>query len=251
MSKRPNAPSSSASSPLYSILLPTYNERQNLPIIVYLIDQSFTSCGERYEIILIDDASPDGTLDVAKELQRVYGEEKLVLRPRAGKLGLGSAYMHGIQHAKGEFVVIMDADLSHHPKFIPEFIRKQRETQSDIVTGTRYVPGGGVHGWNLRRKATSKVANFLAQLLLDQSVSDLTGSFRLYRKDVLTRILETGRLPKGFVFQMAIIVRANELGCSIAEVPITFVDRVFGESKLGATEIVSYLKGLWSLFMDI
>ena len=97
----------------YSILLPTYNERENLPIIVWLIIK-YLDGKVPFEVIIIDDGSPDGTLEVAKDLQRIYGSEKIVLAPREKKLGLGTAYIHGIKHASGNFVIIMDADLSHH-----------------------------------------------------------------------------------------------------------------------------------------
>ena len=96
----------------YSILLPTYNERENLPIIVWLLVKYLKELD--FEIIVIDDGSPDGTLDVAKKLQEIYGEETVVLRPREKKLGLGTAYVHGLKHAKGDYIIIMDADLSHH-----------------------------------------------------------------------------------------------------------------------------------------
>ncbi|CAG2108364.1 unnamed protein product [Medioppia subpectinata] len=98
----------------YSILLPTYNERQNLPIIVWLIVKYMDECGYGYEIIIIDDNSPDGTIEAAKQLQLIYGENRIVLRPREKKLGLGTAYMHGLKHSRGRFVIIMDSDLSHH-----------------------------------------------------------------------------------------------------------------------------------------
>ena len=145
------------SAPTYSILLPTYNERENLPIILWLINDVMTKSDFAYEVIVIgkltsvaihasrlrtrppsrvlksqwhclDDGSPDGTLAVAKEVQAILGEDKIVLRPRAKKLGLGTAYIHGIKHARGEFVIIMDADFSHHPKFIPSFIKLQKES---------------------------------------------------------------------------------------------------------------------------
>ncbi|KAL2917093.1 dolichol-P-mannose synthesis [Polyrhizophydium stewartii] len=238
------------SPPKYSVLLPTYNERQNLPIIVWMLVKTFTEAGLDFEIIIIDDNSPDNTLEVAKQLQRVYGNQKIVLRPRPGKLGLGTAYVYGIESSTGNFVIIMDADMSHHPKFIPEFIKHQQKHNYDIVTGTRYVSGGGVHGWDLRRKLTSRVANYLASVLLNPGVSDLTGSFRLYKKEVLAELIARTK-SKGYVFQMEMMVRARQLRHTIAEVPITFVDRVYGESKLGASEIVGYLKGLWGLFLDI
>ncbi|XP_062897543.1 dolichol-phosphate mannosyltransferase subunit 1 isoform X2 [Mobula hypostoma] len=209
----------------YSVLLPTYNERDNLPLIVWLLVRYFDESGFDYEIIIIDDGSPDGTLEAAKQLEQIYGSDKILLRPRETKLGLGTAYIHGIQHANGNFVFIMDADLSHHPKFIPEFIKKQKEGNYDVVSGTRYIGNGGVFGWDLRRKL-----------------------IRLYRKEVLQKLVEKC-VSKGYVFQMEMIIRARQLNYSIGEVPITFVDRVYGESKLGGNEIVSFLKGLLHLFV--
>ncbi|TKA50542.1 Dolichol-phosphate mannosyltransferase, partial [Cryomyces minteri] len=104
-----------ASKNKYSVLLPTYNERRNLPIIVWLLHKTFTENNLDWEIIIIDDASPDGTQDVAKQLIKAYGPSHILLKPRAGKLGLGTAYVHGLQFATGNFVIIMDADFSHHP----------------------------------------------------------------------------------------------------------------------------------------
>lgn len=200
-----------------------------------------------FEIIVIDDGSPDGTLQVAEELQKIYGDHRIVLAPREKKLGLGTAYIHGLTKATGDFVIIMDADMSHHPKFIPEFIRKQKEANLDIVTGTRYAGSGGVCGWDLKRKVISRGANYLAQVLLRPAVSDLTGSFRLYRKDVLTKLVNSC-VSKGYVFQMEMVIRARQFSYSIGEVPITFVDRFYGESKLGGSEIFQYAKGLLYLF---
>ncbi|BBN11284.1 dolichol-phosphate mannosyltransferase [Marchantia polymorpha subsp. ruderalis] len=232
---------------LYSILIPTYNERLNIALLCYLLFKTLNDLDVDFEVIIVDDASPDGTQDVIKQLQQIYGDHKILLRPRAAKLGLGTAYVHGLQHAAGDYIFIMDADLSHHPKYIPSFIRKQLDTNADIVTGTRYLKGGGVHGWDLRRKLTSRGANVLAHTLLWPHVSDLTGSFRLYRKPVLEELVKSC-VSKGYVFQMEMIVRATRKGYYIAEVPISFVDRVYGTSKLGGAEIVQYLKGLFLLF---
>ncbi|OZJ04286.1 Dolichol-phosphate mannosyltransferase subunit 1 [Bifiguratus adelaidae] len=234
----------------YSVLLPTYNERENLPIIVYLLEKTFSQANIDWEIVIIDDASPDGTQDVARALINVYGEDKILLRPRSGKLGLGTAYIYGMQHATGNFIIIMDADFSHHPKFIPQFIRLQKQHDYDIVSGTRYRPGGGVYGWDFRRKLVSRGANFLASTMLRPNASDLTGSFRLYKKHVLARLMEV-TVSKGYVFQMEMIVRARQLNFTVGEVPITFVDRLYGESKMGVSEIVQYAEGVWRLFVTV
>ncbi|KAI8062603.1 dolichol-phosphate mannosyltransferase [Gongronella butleri] len=234
----------------YSVLLPTYNERENLPIITWLLARMFMEQQLDWEVVIIDDGSPDGTQDVAKQLQKVYGEDRIQLRPRAGKLGLGTAYVHGLQYATGNFIIIMDADFSHHPKFIPQMIKLQTENNYDIVSGTRYRPGGGVYGWDLKRKLVSRGANYLATLLLRPHASDLTGSFRLYKKDVLYQLINA-TLAKGYVFQMEMIVRARQFNYSVGEVPITFVDRVYGESKMGVSEITQYAQGVWRLFSTI
>ncbi|KAH9064962.1 glycosyltransferase family 2 protein [Lactarius vividus] len=283
----------------YSVILPTYNERKNLPIIVWLLARVFTENELAWEVIVVDDNSPDGTQEVAKELINTYGEDKIVLKPRAGKLGLGTAYIHGLNFCTGDFVIIMDADFSHHvrlslfahqvlnPTFstqakiytpvypvcfdpLPSFMctrlsetplsSLQQAHNLDIVTGTRYrttssppmsgTAPGGVHGWDLKRKFVSRGANFLADTVLNPGVSDLTGSFRLYKTAVLRHII-TLTVSRGYVFQMEMMVRARALGYTVGEVPITFVDRIFGESKLGASEVVQYAKGVWTLFTTV
>lgn len=235
---------STKSSALYSILLPTYNERENLPLTVALIEKYLD--GVPHEIIIIDDNSPDGTQQVALELQHQLGPEKIVLKPRSGKLGLGTAYIHGSQFARGDFIFIMDSDLSHHPRYLPAFIEKQREGDYDVVTGSRYATGGGIAGWNFKRKAISCTANYITQILLRPPVSDVTGSFRLFRKSAFDFLL-TQCKSKGYVFQMEIIVRAVKANFRIAEVPIVFVDRIYGESKLDGQEIISFAKGVLGL----
>lgn len=250
----------------------TYNKYVHFLFVHFSLNSNI-----EYEIIIIDDGSPDGTLEVAKELQRIYGEDRIVLRPRGAKLGLGTAYIHGIKHANGNFIIIMDADLSHHvsaiqfnsykqsmdkselksfnfvtflfvqPKFIPEFIALQQKYNYDVVSGTRYLGNGGVSGWDFKRKLVSRGANYLSQILLRPNCSDLTGSFRLYKKESLENLISKC-VSKGYVFQMEMLVRARQLNYTIGEVPITFVDRVYGQSKLGGTEIVQFVKSLLYLF---
>mmetsp|Transcript_12916 Transcript_12916/g.19663 ORF Transcript_12916/g.19663 Transcript_12916/m.19663 type:complete len:254 (-) Transcript_12916:2138-2899(-) len=243
-----------------SIILPTYNERENLPIMIDLLHKTFKTLkvDGTVEIVVVDDSSPDNTLEVAQWLKKSYvdGVIEVNILSRKGKLGLGTAYIAGLKVAKGEKIIIMDADLSHHPKFIPQFLDTMENNgkgKVDIVCGTRYVNGGGVAGWDLRRKLTSRGANFLASFLLLSSpfggtrISDLTGSFRLYERSMLEKVLPQVKC-KGYAFQMEILVLAAKEGAKFAEVPITFVDRIYGESKLGANEIFMYLKGLLYLF---
>ena len=194
------------SKPEYSVLMPTYEERDNLPLIIYLLLQTAEENKINLEVVIVDDNSPDGTQDVIRELQKAY-KDKITLHARPGKMGLGSAYIDGLSKCRGKYVILMDADLSHHPKFIPPFIAKMKETNCDLVTGTRYLPGGGVHGWDLNRKLTSRVANYMASTMLNPQASDLTGSFRLYKKEVLEAIIPKVK-SRGFIFQMEIITRA-------------------------------------------
>lgn len=243
-----------------SILLPTYNEHDNLPIIVYLLAKELNKATDviaDFEIIIIDDNSPDGTGAVADRLAApgtvgdLLKPEQVKVMKRAGKLGLGSAYVHGCARARFDYIVILDADLSHHPRAIRAMAQKMlSEPRLDIVTGSRYIAGGGVYGWDVKRRVVSRGANFLADYLLKPQVSDLTGSFRLYRKDAFLRLIRE-TITKGYTFQMEMMVRARKHGMRIAEVPITFVDRQFGESKLGSGEIVGYLRGLWQLFTTV
>jgi len=256
MSKRPtrtaaaDAATNGSGSNKYSVLLPTYNERQNLPIMIDLLVETFENNHLAYEIVIVDDNSPDHTADVARQLQALYGDDRIRLLCRAGKLGLGTAYRDGLSLCTGNFVFLMDADFSHHPKFIPAFIAEQARADFDVVSGTRYRSGGGVHGWDLRRKLTSRVANYLAAVLLSPPCSDLTGSFRLYKRDVLERVIRSFE-PSGYVFQMEMVVRVAKEGYTIGEVPITFVDRIYGTSKMGGNEIVNYLQALGRLFFVV
>ena len=185
-----------------------------------------------YEIIIVEDNSPDGTLAIANKLQDVYGRNKIVVLSRPGKLGLGSAYIDGLKLCSGNYIFLMDADMSHHPKYITSFISKQSERDYDIVTATRYAQGGGVAGWDLKRVITSRGANLLATLLLNPTTTDLTGareaidlsltvhcynithcypvallgSFRMYKRQVLEDLMLSVR-GRAYVFQMEVVYR--------------------------------------------
>ncbi len=154
----------------------------------------------------------------------------------------------------GELVLIMDADLSHSPKYIPAMLRKQQKYSLDIVVGSRYQSASarcGVYGWPLGRKVTSTVANCLASfaLGLPASATDVTGSFRLYKRSALTCLVQQCA-ASGYAFQMEVLVRAHKQGMSIGEVPIVFVDRLYGDSKLDSGEVKKYLQAVWRLFCE-
>lgn len=198
----------------YSIILPTFNEAENLPLILTMIDQHLTAQNVVYEIVIVDDSSPDGTYLIAQNLQKLLGPEKIVLLSRPMKSGLGSAYIDGLKLCSGEFVFLMDADLSHHPRHLAEFIQKQGAYNADIVTGTRYALGGGIAGWDLKRILISRGANLLATLLLQPGVSDLTGSYRLYKKDILADLMSKTK-SRTYVFQMEVLhLTCTSFGCS-------------------------------------
>ncbi|KAL8274147.1 hypothetical protein Esti_001989 [Eimeria stiedai] len=256
---------------LYSVILPTYNEKQNLPLLICLLYETFTSHGLNFEILVVDDNSPDGTAAEYERLrENLKDRKRLRLLNRPGKLGLGSAYIEGLRETKGNFVFLMDADFSHHPKFIPNFIEKQKEHDYDVVTGSRYIPGGGVHGWNIQRKVISRGANFLGEVMyfspieaknsfsrgLTSFTHPITYLFSSWEKPTVLRtsmfkrhVLES-LMPnvrsRGYAFQMEIVVRAKALGFSVGELPITFVDRVYGESKL-ACPIEGHFASNWGL----
>ncbi|EEY20186.1 dolichol-phosphate mannosyltransferase [Verticillium alfalfae VaMs.102] len=218
-----------ASANKYSVILPTYNERRNLPIITWLLNRTFTESNLDWELIIVDDGSPDGTQTVANQLVKAYSPH-VQLKPRAGKLGLGTAYVHGLQFVTGNFVIIMDADFSHHPKFIPQ------------MGGA---PARGPTTTSSRARATRDAASTDGT-----QAQRLTGSFRLYKKSVLQKVISSTE-SKGYTFQMEMMVRAKGMGCTVAEVPISFVDRVYGESKLGGDEIVEYAKGVLNLWFKV
>jgi dolichol-phosphate mannosyltransferase len=247
--------------PTYSIIVPTYNERENIPILAALLSEALESPAEKggaslsqndWELVVVDDASPDGTASLVRRLQHCFPPGQIVLAERPAKLGLGSAYRYGLQHARGSWVALMDADLSHHPRDLPRMIERQRSTGADLVSGTRYSSGGGVAGWDLRRKLTSRGANVLASALLGtRRVGDLTGAFRLYRRSLLERLLAQVA-STGYAFQMEAAARCEHTpGVKVAEVPIVFVDRLYGCSKLGSAEIWLFLRGLLRLLLTL
>ena len=217
----------------FLISLATYNERENLPV---LTAQIFEFAPDT-DILVVDDSSPDGTADWVEE--QMQTDPRFKLLKRAGKLGLGSAVLTAIDYAVQngyDFLINMDADLSHPPRFLPA-IRSKAEEGFDVVIGSRYVPGGNIEGWSLTRRLMSKAINIYARCLLGLKTRDNSGSYRCYRVTLLRRLDSKSILSQGYSFFEEILYRLRKLGGTFAEVPITFEERRVGQSKLNVKEI--------------
>jgi dolichol-phosphate mannosyltransferase len=220
-----------------SVILPTYNEKENLPILIDKINRVFADGKIAGEVVIIDDNSPDGTGQLAEQLKEKYKFLNVIHRP--SKLGLGSAYREGFRAAESKLLITMDADLSHDPEYITRFIEKAEH--ADVVVGSRYIKGGGIVGWGIYRKTVSKLANFLARIAAGTGVSDMTSGYRAYRKEVFEKVSTDRIKSSGYAFQLEIIYEIRKKGFKIEEVPIVFTDRRKGKSKLGMRDIVSFL----------
>jgi dolichol-phosphate mannosyltransferase len=214
------------------LVIPTYNEAENVAPVIHAVaaEMAKIAPGE-HRILIVDDNSPDGTGRIADELALEL--PVLEVLHRSDKGGLGRAYIAGFQHALAggaEIVVEMDADFSHDPRYLPELIAAA--DHADLVLGSRYVPGGAVRNWSLMRKLISRGGSMYARLVLGIKVRDLTGGFKCIHRNVLEAIdLDTLRAD-GYVFQIEVTYRAISAGFKVTEVPILFVDRTTGSSKM-------------------
>ena len=227
------------------IVVPTYNEKENLPL---LVDRLLALPLPDLSILVIDDNSPDGTGVVADELAVRYPGSVSVLH-RSGKLGLGTAYITGFQHMLANRIDLigqMDADFSHEPEKIVEFVSAIAD--HDLVLGSRYIPGGSLdHNWPTWRKGLSNFGNIYARTILGVPVKDVTGGFRLWRREVLAAIPWDRVRSNGYVFQIEMAYVAHKLGFKIKEVPIYFADRKLGQSKMNFSIQVEAALRVWGL----
>lgn len=227
--------------PKVSVVIPTYCEAENLPILVRRLSDALCTAGMEYEIVVVDDNSPDATRVVCDELQRQYAVHLLV---REHERGLSSAVIAGIERATSEIVVVMDADLSHPPEKIPEMVEALNDATVDFVIGSRYVQGGSTtEEWGLLRWLNSKVATLLARPLT--RASDPMAGFFALRRSRFEAVAE--RLdPIGYKIGLELIVKSR---CrNIIEIPIRFRDRMHGQSKLNLKEQLNYLRHLRRLY---
>ena len=216
-----------------TVVLPTYNEAANLPVIV---EQLFALPLSGLKILVADDNSPDGTGKIADELVERFGKDRMTVLHRPGKQGLGRAYVDGMCHALeagAEFVVQMDSDLSHAPDYLPQMLGTLLASNADVVIGSRYVSGASLaREWSWRRKALSGFANSYVRVLLRLGIRDVTAGFKIWRSSALRTIDVASVRSNGYSFQVEMNYRTIQHGLKVVELPIHFVDRREGESKM-------------------
>jgi dolichol-phosphate mannosyltransferase len=229
--EQPSVPTEPSRGPVGSVvvLIPTYNERENLPRIVARVRAAVPGA----DVLVLDDSSPDGTGAVADELAR--DDQAVHVLHRRSKEGLGAAYLAGFAWAldRGyDALVEMDADGSHQPEQLPTLLAALED--ADVVLGSRWVPGGKVVNWPLHRKVLSVGGNVYTRLMLGMPVGDATGGYRVYRASALKEMDLHDVASQGYCFQVDLVWRAVRRGMTVREVPITFVEREVGDSKMSS-----------------
>lgn len=225
------------------IVTPTYNEKENLPRFVEAVRGALPEA----DLMVVDDNSPDGTGAIADGL--AAKDEHVTVMHRAGKLGLGTAYIQAFQQglAKGyDRFFEMDADLSHDVRYLPDFVRALDEG-ADVVIGSRNIPGGGVEGWGLGRHFISKGGSLYSRTILGLPVRDLTSGYKAFTRRALEAIDIDGVHSNGYSFQIEMTYRALRKGMTVREVPIIFVDRTAGRSKMSRRIFVEAIGVVWKL----
>lgn len=226
------------------IVTPTYNERFNLPIFA----RAVLGVAPGAHVLVVDDNSPDGTGAIADEL--AASEPRISVLHRPGRLGLGTAYVDafelGLQSPEYDYFFEMDTDLSHDPNYLPSFLRELRGG-ADVVIGSRNVPGGGVQGWGPYRHFLSKGGSLYSRAVLGVSVKDMTSGYKAFTRRALESI-NLGRVrSNGYSFQVELNYRALRQGLRVSEVPIIFVDRRAGESKMNRRIVLEAVTMVWRL----
>jgi len=212
------------------IIIPTYNEIQNISLIIKAVFEQSIDC----HVLIVDDNSPDGTANIVEELQLVY-PEKLFLEKRSGKLGLGTAYIHGFKWAlvkSYEYVFEMDADFSHDPVDLIRMYKTAKNEKLDMVIGSRYIKGVNVVNWPISRVLLSYGASKYVRLITGMPINDTTAGFVCYSRKLLEQINLNNIKFVGYAFQIEMKFKAYLLKCSYKEIPVIFTDRSKGESKM-------------------
>jgi dolichol-phosphate mannosyltransferase len=228
------------------VLIPTFNERDNLPRLVRAIMRH-----DGFRVMVVDDQSPDGTGDVADGLAVEFPGRVEVLH-RTGKKGLGRSYVEALTLARArddDFVCQMDADLSHDPQYLPELVAAALNGSLDLVIGSRYVQGVSVVNWPLRRLILSAFANRYVRAITHVPVDDCTSGFRCWRRTALATIPLDRITSEGYAFLVEMLYEAHRRGCRIGEVPIIFVERRIGQSKMSRSVMIESAYTPWRLVL--
>lgn len=233
-----------------AIATPTYNEKENIKDIIGQVNQVARTLDVRTTMFIIDDNSPDGTGKIANQLTGKYsgGKFQLEVIHRTGKLGLASAYIDAFNHATSEgfdYILSMDADLSHKPEYLPDFLNAIKKY--DLVIGSRNIRGGGVENWSTLRKIISKGGSLYARIILGADIKDFTGGYNMYRKETLEGIGLNNIESEGYSFQIEMKYRAAQNGFSYTEIPIIFPDRLRNKSKMSSKIFLEALVRMWQL----
>ena len=224
------------------IVVPTYNERANLPDLVRAIHDRLPEA----HLLVVDDASPDGTGELADAL--AAEDDRIHVLHRTGKLGLGTAYLAGFRWALDQgydLIFEMDADFSHDPAHLPQFLEAVKD--ADLVLGSRYVEGGGTENWALWRRLLSRGGGIYARTILQVPYRDLTGGFKCFRRKVLEALPLDDIRSEGYAFQIELTYRAHQAGFRIKEIPIVFRERREGESKISRRIVLEAMAMVWRL----
>lgn len=227
------------------VIVPTYNERANIPVLVAGLMQH-----EQVRVLIVDDNSPDGTGALAEELGRTYNGRVSVLH-RTTNRGFGRSYIDGMKQALGEDVDVicqMDADLSHDPAQLPDLIAAIGA--ADMVIGSRYVPGGTIENWPFKRHVLSRFANTYIRTVTRVSAHDCTSGYRCWKTSALASLPLDTFFSDGYSFLVEMLFVAHRRGCRIAEVPITFVERREGESKVSRAVLLESAVTPWRLISN-
>ena len=233
--------------PQISIIVPTYNESQNILKILKSIRENIPK-EISTQTIVVDDNSPDGTGKIVDDY--IFGIKKIAENTidvihRKTKNGLSSAILNGIQNAKGDTIVVMDSDFSHPPQIIPKMIEAFKQYQCDIVVASRYITGGNIRGWTVKRKLMSKIATVIAKKGLGVKTKDPMSGFFAFKKNIIN---ELNFDALGYKLLLEILVKTKDI--NIKEIPYTFENRKFGSSKLDSTTVIDYLKSIWKLYKN-
>ena len=233
-----------------AVVIPTYNEKETLPSLITELLYEIKKIAEKFSIVIVDDASPDGTGQIAEELNKEYGNISVI--HRKSKLGLGSAYKEGfrfvLERFQQDYIIQMDADHSHDPKEISLMLQNMHDF--DFVVASRHVLGASVIGWGAYRKLLHSTAGTLAAICGGLKISDPTSGFRVFKNKVLKSVDFTKIKSDGFAFQIEILCLLKRMGFRGFEFPTVFVNRKDGKSKMGISELIQFIKTCVRLLMN-